>query len=382
MEEKRYQELAEKWLNGTISETEKKEFTDWYNQKGENKELIVPQSFVSDEKEHANRIWEKIQDRTTPVVKLKPNRRWYRIAVAAALLTVVASAYWMISSQKNTEKPGIAAQPVNDALPGRDAAILTLANGKKISLDSITGTVSQKEGITVVNTAGLLSYQSATLEAEPEYHTITTARGNQYQLQLPDGSKVWLNAASSLKYPTFFKGNERVVELSGEGYFEVAKNEHQPFHVKVNGMDVEVLGTHFNINSYNDEEMIRTTLLEGRVKVSYGQSQQIIHPGQQAVVSDHSPLTVHHPITIGSPDIDQVMAWKEGFFQFDFTSTKEMLRQLSRWYDVDIHYEGNVPDRQFGGRINRKLKLSEVIKMLQNTNVRFRIEGKNLIVIP
>lgn len=381
MNEKRYQELAEKWLNGTINEAEKQEFASWYSEKGRDEVQIVPENFVTDEETHKNRIWNKIEENTaSPVIKLKPRRLLGRIAVAASILLVVGVGSYFLFFNKRVDQQSIAGNqtPVNDAQPGRDAAVLTMADGRTVQLDSTTGTIAKKDGITIVNTSGLLSYQQQQeTDAIPEFHTITTARGNQYQLQLPDGSKVWLNAGSSLKFPSFFTGSQRIVELTGEGYFEVAKNAEQPFHVKVNDMDVEVLGTHFNINSYDDEDIIRTTLLEGSVKVSKGTDQQFLQPGQQAQLRSNGNLEV-----VKNIDMDHVMAWKEGFFQFDHAGINEILRQLSRWYDVDVRYEGNIAERQFGGRINRKLKLSEVLKMLQNTGVHFKIEGKNLIVMP
>jgi ferric-dicitrate binding protein FerR (iron transport regulator) len=277
--------------------------------------------------------------------------------------------------------------------------MLTLADGRTITLDDVQNGILTKEGNTAVSKKdGIVMYHSPAGDAQPaaiiSYNTLTTPRGGQYQLVLPDGSKVWLNAASSIKYPTAFTGNERKVEVTGEGYFEVAKNASMPFHVQVNNMDVEVLGTHFNINGYSDEPSIRTTLLEGSVKVRQwsmvnGQlkteNEALLKPGEQAALAGtHSPLTTHHsPLTIDhSPNTEEVMAWKNGLFQFQDASIESIMRQVARWYDVQIEYKGKI-NNEFIGKIPRHVPVSSVLNILESTGwVHFTIVGKKIIVAP
>jgi ferric-dicitrate binding protein FerR (iron transport regulator) len=212
------------------------------------------------------------------------------------------------------------------------------------------------------------------------YNAITTPKGRQYQLTLADGSKVWLNAASSIRYPTAFPGNERVVEITGEAYFEITPDRIKPFRVFVKGMEVQVLGTHFNINSYDDEATIKTTLLEGSVKVKMNNNTRLLLPGQQAQISSNAgdgDIKVVKDI-----DLAVVMAWKNGYFSFDKTDLGAVMRQISRWYIVDIIYTGKIPDRKFGGEISRNNNLSEVLKILEESKVKFRIEGAKIFVLP
>jgi ferric-dicitrate binding protein FerR (iron transport regulator) len=210
------------------------------------------------------------------------------------------------------------------------------------------------------------------------YNTISTPKGGQYQVTLSDGSKVWLNAASSLRFPATFSGKERKVELTGEGYFEVAHNKKMPFHVTVNDLDVEVLGTHFNINAYADESAIKTTLLEGSVKVVKGNETKIIEPGEQAsVTTSEDEINVKQQV-----DLEQVVAWKNGIFQFERADIESVMRQISRWYDIDVDYHGRVSEH-FGGTISRDVNISDVLKMLEMTGgVNFKIDGKKVIVMP
>jgi ferric-dicitrate binding protein FerR (iron transport regulator) len=329
---------------------------------------------------------------TTVVIPI--NRKNYGMAAAAAVLLMVIGAgsyFWLFKERTPVPvatKTAITTHP--DLPPGRDAATLTLADGRTIVLDSANGAISQQGGATVINLNGKVSYaKTGSKDEQPAvvYNTITTARGNQYQLVLADGSKVWLNSASSLRFPTRFTGDSREVELDGEGYFEVAtlplRSGHKmPFHVRTSTQDIEVLGTHFNVNAYKDEETIKTTLLEGRVAIgnwqwATGNGQSVIlKPGEQAIGSPHSPLTIDH-----SPDLDKVMAWKNGWFEFDDCDIKAIMRQISRWYDVDIRYEIKPNNQTYGGRISRNLNLSNILKMLESYGVHYRLENKTLFVI-
>jgi ferric-dicitrate binding protein FerR (iron transport regulator) len=318
------------------------------------------------------------------VVPIK-RKHYSMVAAAAAVLLIGAGSYFWFSHKTYAPlQATVGKAKPHDLPPGRDAATLTLADGKTIILDSASGAITQQGGATVINMKGQVSYAHASgKNNEPVvvYNTVTTARGNQYQLILADGSKVWLNSASSLRFPTSFTGDRREVVLDGEGYFEVTKDASKPFHVKTRTQDIEVLGTHFNVNAYNDEDATKTTLLEGKVKVMNqsvigDQQSAILKPGEQAVLTGNSPFTIDH-----SPDLEQVMAWKNGWFEFDETDIKVIMRQISRWYDVDIKYEAKTTNETYGGRISRNLNLSNILKMLESYKLHFRLEGKNLTVI-
>lgn len=329
-------------------------------------------------------------------VSIKPrSRAMYRWMAAASILILVSSLV-ILNLSKNrqpaTEPP--LAQTKDIEAPKETRAIITLADGRKIYLDSAhNGILAQQNNVNVVrNEKGEIEYQSLSTNHSPlTYNTLYNPRGSKViSLTLNDGTKVWLNSESSLKYPTAFNANTREVEITGEAYFEVtrsviASGAKQSFIVRKGDLSVTVLGTHFNVNAYDDEDASRVTLIEGSVRVSSSQRAErrsnlpkteiVLKPGQQVSAVD-GQLSI-----VVSPDLDGVMAWKEGFFQFDHTDTKTMLRQLARWYDVEVRYEGPIPTRRFGGRINRQLSLSEVLNMLKSSGVNFRIEGKTIMVL-
>jgi transmembrane sensor len=230
----------------------------------------------------------------------------------------------------------------------------------------------------VIKTAeGLIIYKAATgrIKGKMQFNTLTNPKGsNVIAMILEDGSKVWLNAGSSLTYPVAFIGKERKVSITGEAYFEVAKNKAMPFRITRDGMLVEVLGTHFNVNAYGDEPHMKVTLLEGAVKISSGNVSGLLKPGQQAKVKDND-INVQSDI-----NVDQVMAWKNGYFSFEKAGITEVMRQISRWYNIEVTYEGKVPDENFGGELRRNSKLSSVLKVLEKTGVAFRIENNRVIV--
>jgi ferric-dicitrate binding protein FerR (iron transport regulator) len=264
-------------------------------------------------------------------------------------------------------------------LPGGNRALLTLANGSSIVLDSAADGILAQQGNTRIKklNGGQIVYSVPGMKPEAVfYNVLTTPRGGQYRLALPDGSQVWLNAASSIRYPTAFTGRERRVEITGEAYFEIAKNPQMPFYVKVNDMQVEVLGTHFNVMAYANEDAVRTTLLEGSVKVNRGSSTVFLKPGQQSALGEKGAVSV-----IDGADTEEAVAWKNGLFEFDNVSIETVLRQISRWYDVDVQYEGNTMPSHFGGQISRYSNLSQVLKILELSGIHFRIEGKRLIVL-
>jgi ferric-dicitrate binding protein FerR (iron transport regulator) len=324
-------------------------------------------------------------DKESRYFKSKKNKyRYFLNVAAAACLIIFISAGAIYFTSRNTKNNTIAEVPhgqIKDRItPGENKAILTLADGSTIILDETkNGQVAQQGGTQITKlTNGQLVYNRSNSEpAKIAFNSLTTPRGGQFKLTLPDGSEAWLNAASSIKYPTAFAGHERKVEISGEVYFEIAHNASKPFKVSVNGIEVKVLGTHFNINAYSDEVSVKTTLLEGSIKLAKGGSVIKLAPGQQAQVRNGSDIKV-----INNVDVNQVVAWKSGYFSFNRADIQTVMRQIARWYDVEVSYEKNIPERQFGGKIDRNSNITEVLKILAESKVHFRIDGKKIIVSP
>ncbi|MEO3403339.1 FecR family protein [Mucilaginibacter sp. CAU 1740] len=329
-----------------------------------------------------------LTDRTSQTTPISINNRHKtlplrKLGIAASLVFLVGFGVYIFLSQKITlppSKKNIARNhPKHDALPGGNKAILTLANGTTITLDSAQNGLLAQQGTIKINKTrnGQLVYKAdGTADAKPVINTITTPRGGQYQLILPDGSKVCLNSASSVTFPTFFTGKTRDVTITGEAYFEVAKNRNMPFVVKSNQITIEVLGTHFNVMAYNDEPEMKTTLLEGSVKINNGTESGFLKPGQQAVLNKDGKIKVLSDI-----DVDEVTAWKDGIFQFNGIGIDAIMRQAARWYDVDISYQGKIPRREFSGRISRNVKASELLNMLSYAGVKFKIENMHITVL-
>ncbi|MDN5285850.1 MAG: hypothetical protein JWR38_2124 [Mucilaginibacter sp.] len=321
------------------------------------------------------------------IYKIRPpdhHKLWVKLGVAAALMVFVGFGVYVFLNQKKqqgTKRNMANTQPLHDILPGGNKALLTLANGKTIYLDSAQNGVLAKEGSAQINKTrdGQLVYKGGQNKAGNQIvanNTITTPRGGQYQLVLNDGSKVWLNSASSLSFPAVFTGKTRDVEITGEAYFEVAKNAAMPFRVKTNHVVVEVLGTHFNMMAYNDEAAMKTTLLEGAVKISNMQNTSFLKPGQRASLNQNGQISV-----VDDPDAEDSIAWKNGLFQFRDADIEAIMRQVARWYDVEVSYEGNIPEREFTGEISRNVKASELLGMLKYTGVNYKIENKHITIM-
>lgn len=306
------------------------------------------------------------------------SRRW---AAAAAVLLVASAGLILYHHLYNSSQVMIVKGAPAPIPPGSQGAILTLSNGRQIILDSLgNGLVATQNGTHVTMNNGKLSYsKDKPAIADLMFNTITTPRGRKFQLSLPDGTKVWLNAATKLTFPTAFTGRERQVSVSGEAYFEVVKNAAMPFRVNVNDKtEVEVLGTNFNVNAYADDARQYTTLLEGSVRVIRGQEKALLLPGQQASV----PAATAANIDVHSANIDKVMAWKNDLFNFDGATLADVMNQVARWYDVDIVYEKGVPPFEFGGKIRRDLTLDHLLEFLGGAGVHFRIDGRRVIVLP
>ncbi|MFI5133282.1 MAG: FecR family protein [Chitinophagales bacterium] len=328
-----------------------------------------------------------------------PNRRiyflksrWLRYAAAMVILFSGIGGYFLLSNKTSKQTNSVSHIPAKiDVAPGKEGAILTLDDGRTIVLDSLgSGLVAAQNGSKVLLRNGQLVYNAdGSTATKISYNTLVTPKGRQFQIVLPDGTKAWLNAASSLRYPTIFSGGERKVEVTGEVYFEVTKNEKMPFRVMVNDeTKIEVLGTHFNINSYKNEAAIKTTLLEGMVRIFNGDEKIILKPGQQAqvdVAQIQSRDNAAQPRikVVNEVDLEKVMAWKNGVFDFQDATLEEVMRQLERWYDIDITYEKGIPKLEFMGKMGRDLTLSEVLRGLEISKVHFRLEeGRRLVVLP
>lgn len=316
-------------------------------------------------------------------------RTWSFVAAAIFLLLISTTTVLLIHQKRGSalaqnENNNRAAK---DIAPGHDNAILTLADGTAVVLDSaVNGTLTKQGNSKVIKINGQLAYyklKDKDVDGTPVYNAVTTARGNQYQLVLTDGTRVWLNASSSIRFPVYFTGNERKVEVTGEAYFEVAKDAKKPFKVVVvpasgetNATEIDVLGTHFNVNAYQEEPDIKTTLLEGAVKIKRANTMQMLSPGQQARVTP-SGITLEKNI-----NLSQVMAWKEGLFSFDNTDIRLLMRQVERWYDVDVDFEGKITEEGFSGRISRNVPLSEFLKALELNDVHIKRMGRKITVMP
>lgn len=298
---------------------------------------------------------------------------WPRIAAAAILILSVSIGYFLYTPQKSTIQNAIA----HDIKPGRNKAFLTLANGTKIDLNNaVNGELATQSGIRITKTAdGQIVYDASSANTqETTLNTIEVPIGGQWQVKLPDGSLVFLNASSSITYPTRFKGNERRVVLKGEAYFEVTHNPAMPFKVESQKQIVEVLGTHFNVMAYTNEPC-KTTLVEGSVSISGANSTKILQPGEQALLTDQS-------LIVKQADVEEAIAWKNGYFKFN-GSLKDIMSKIARWYDVEVVYDADVDqNKEFVGEISRYKNLSSALNIMETTgNIRFKIEKRRVIIM-
>ena len=389
MQKERLLYLMDRYFQGACTDEERRELAQYINTE-QNESLLKealddtwerfqPESPMPEAM--SGRIQAALQNASTPVVPMKA-RRWRIGAAAAAVLLLLAAGTFWLSRERVREQPQqaqVLTVPVQVVAPGGNKAVLTLGDGTVIALDSSdNGVLAQQGNVEVVKLAnGQLAYEPlGHASDEILFNTMRTPRGGEYRLTLPDGSRVWLNAASSITYPTAFKGEIREVSITGEAYFEVASQAGMPFRVKTGEMVIEVLGTHFNVNAYTEEKTIRTTLLEGAVKVRAGGREALLKPRQQAGLRADGVLSVKDDV-----NVEEVVAWKNGLFQFQDADMHAVMRQLEKWYDVKAIYEGEVPDRSFGGTIQRSLPLADVLKILEQNGVRFRLEGRNIYVM-
>ncbi|MVT08195.1 FecR family protein [Chitinophaga tropicalis] len=375
--------LYEKFLAGNCTEQEK-ELLAGYADGFELKEHPWKEE-MGDKGEIRSEIYKRLQD------EMRPRKRvWLRpvvkVAVAAAIISAVVTVgfyrfFFHPSPDISSEKKVVqrSGKVVN---PGGNKAVLTLADGSEIVLDSTkNGILSSRNGVEVKQTKQgqvLYSCMLSSSKAGVSRNTISTPVGGQYQIVLDDGTRVWLNAASSLRFPVRFDGDERAVEVSGEVYFEVAKNKEKPFKVSFNGNTVTVLGTHFNVMAYNDEAKSKVTLLEGAIRISNHTGQNLLKPGMQALVGDSNSI-----ITTRKANLEEAVAWKNGYFVFENENIQSIMRKVTRWYDVTVVYQGNMTGKEFSGTISRFEDVSEVLDMLELTEtIHFNLQGRRITVKP
>ena len=302
---------------------------------------------------------------------------WRSFAAAAVIIGLLATAaFWLLRNDRPQVPAGAPPAAVADIRPARERAVLLLDDSSAIGLDTLANGRIQQRGSSFTHTNGQLVYAAGAEGGAPVYNTIATGKGNFYSLVLSDGTKVWLNAASSVTYPVVFAGEVREVGITGEAYFEVARQAGRPFRVKAGAMTVEVLGTHFNVNAYTEEKSIKTTLLEGAVKVHADGKEALLKPGQQAATANGGAGIK----VVANPDLEQVLAWKNGLLNFNGADLYAVMRQLERWYGIQVRYEGTVPDIIFKGEMYKNVGLQDVLDMLKAMGVQFRIDGRTLIV--
>lgn len=390
--------LIQKYINGTCTQEEREQLLKWYRspqneivewpEKPEMAETAVYQrifSKIEQEIDLQSPAIHKLNPEANPLQPKKSSFNWQKTAVAAALILTGSIAIFFYQQQKDTAPTELLTFK-NEVKPGGNKAILKLADGTEVVLDgTANGSLAQRKDINFNNTKdGQLAYNKQNSSdtksaATLKYNTVSTPKGGQYRIILPDGTKVWLNAASSIRFPTNFLPGERKVSISGEVYFEVTKNKHQPFRVISDAQILEVLGTKFNISAYPDQPHINTTLAEGSVKLGRIQTNtyQLLKPGEQAQmkVKDQSPAK------ITAADLEEVLAWKNDAFVFNNTPTDEVMKQMERWYNVELEYKGPQPNLSFTGVIPRNSNLSTFLKVLEGTGgVKFGIEQNKVII--
>ena len=378
------QALIQKCLDGTNTPEEKKLLDEWYYSFSPEEINLLPEET---EMEIGKRIKNRLDEYVFYEKRATSHKRRFRFASAAAVLSMIGIAsllYYLITSRSEGKKmiPHISeAIPVRDIAPGSNKAILTFGDGSTVILDSTSngqlGTQGNTKVIKLDN--GQLKYlnKNGAGHGAIVYNTIVTPKGGQYQVILSDGSKIWLNASSSLRFPAEFRGDKREVEIAGEAYFEIAHNKTKPFLVKVKNMEVQVLGTHFDVMAYDNENGIKTTLLEGSLQVGNGTHTALITPGQQAILNEQGTFRL-----VSNVDVEEAVAWKNGKFIFNSADIHSIMRQVERWYNVDVSFERE-GDLHFSGQLSRYENASELLRKLELTNeVHFRIEKDKITVLP
>lgn len=373
--------LIEKYNHQTATSDEKMIVEQWYERI--NGTELAENRF--NEEKVKKQIFQNITSRIDPKkVQQEPKKikLFYALFFKAAIIIMVLLAGVTVYL-KQTDRVLLVTSPEPKRakiIPGGNNAVLLLADGSQIILNKASdGQIADQPGVKVVKTkSGELIYRFAgnTNPKSTAINTVITPRGGQYHLVLVDGTEVWLNAGSSIKFPTAFTGSDRRVDITGEVYFEVAKNKAKPFIVSTNKSEIKVLGTHFNINAYDDEEYQRTTLLEGSVEIKSGKQKTRLTPGQQAIIKEKTEGIRIEKIE----DLEAIIAWKNGYFQFEKADLKSVMRLVSRWYDTKVNYSGSIPTKEYTGKIPRNVNVSKLIEMLAYTGIHCKVENNQIIV--
>ena len=375
--------LLHKYLYGKPAFEEKAKVEKWYEDINENGDVAGSDELLQIKEQIYQRTWDKLNPRAKVIPFYK--KPFFRVAAAAVVAVCITSSYFLFL---NKSKPSATIAKthtlalVNDvAAPDANKAILTLGNGKRIVLDSAANGSLAQQGNAVVSKLnnGKIAYNADNnVAAKIQYNTLTVPKGSKpVQLVLADGSEVWLDVASSITYPTAFAEKERKVEITGEAYFEVAHNVAKPFIVQKGDVEIKVLGTHFNVNAYDDENSLKVTLIEGAVKVErHGKESLNITPGQQAEINRQGKMELNKDV-----DIDEVMAWKNNWFNFNSLTVPDIMQQIERWYNVSVTYQGKPGNKHFSGIVSRSNNVSEVLKIMEQAGIKFKIEGKNITVL-
>jgi len=379
LSEQRLSELSEKWLKGTITQDELALLNEWYNTSMH--ENVNWTGGDLHEEQLKERLFYNVELNIADEAVVRRLRFKTFLYKAAAVITIMlgaATGYILLRGSQTEQTNIVASQPVKVNPDNYKKAVLILSNGQTMTLDDAANGVIAQQGATIINKTrdGELSYSSAdgnTKVAKISINTLSTPIGGQYNISLPDGSKVWLNASSTLKFPTAFAGDERVVELTGEAYFEVAKNKAMPFRVKMaNETSIKVLGTHFNIMAYPGEHSVNATLLEGSINVQKGKLNKTIAPGQMAEITDK--------IALQNVDADEAISWKNGLFRFERADVHTVMREIERWYNVEVLYDDGMPDNQITGYMSRSAELNEVLNMLELSGLKIKTQGNKVKV--
>ena len=380
--------LSALYVQKKIGDAEKKELEVWIEQSDANRKLF--EAFIDQDKREqalqelrrydATGAWQRIRPKMT--VRRIRNRRWMAAAAAIALIVGGVLLVYYKRSAREHHTLGVAAESSGSesVVPGGTKATLILANGSAVRLnDNRDSTFRQGASVVSQQPQGLISYTSVPDKGyEAQYNTLITPRGGEYSLVLADGTRVWLNAASSLRYPTAFTAGTRIVQLTGEAYFEVAAQSKQSFIVQVGNCRVEVLGTHFNINAYDEKTSIRTTLAEGSVSVTEGDQHILLKPGEQAKTDEETQTFQRMEV-----NLDQVMAWKNGLFYFDDTNIQDIMQEIARWYNVSVEYKTkNLANKKFSGIMSRYSDVNALLKRMELTKtVHFEVTDRTIIVM-
>lgn len=378
--------LYEKWLNNQCTPEELAKLNSYSD------DMKLLDGDWDQSVEVRGRLWRRLKKSRGIVEEEAIEQRSYLtrkffLVRAASILLVIGSVLLIFKNtfHKSVVQNGSNKIAQQKIMPGGNKAYLTMANGKRIALnDTKNGLLANQSGIKVTKSKnGILVYHFSDVAANAtdtttQYNTIETPRGGQYQVVLDDGTQVWLNAMSKLKFPIAFRGSQRRVELSGEAYFEVAKNKEKPFFVRANGNVIRVLGTHFNVSAYEDDREMTTTLLEGSVELRHNALTTLLSPGQQGKIK---PGT--NRISVGKADMDEVMAWKNGLFIFpNGENIVDVMKTVSRWYDIEVVYQGNVKDREFGGTISKYKNITELLDNMELTQaIHYKIEGRRVTIM-